>query len=281
MENMTGRRGTGERANARPVYEDFQPMADWTNDSNSHGLLVDLPGFKKEELKVEVDNNGRLAVRGERQFSDNKYKRFKQVYNLPIDSDIDKITGKFDGGVLFVIIPKKETVIEEAPKEKHPVADGIAEQQKQETSKAEEKPKKGEAKQEATTAEEKSKKNGKEAEEHKQETFKTEEKPKKGEPKQETTTVEEKPKKDGKDTDVKHEHGKGIHEERKRVKNTKNEGNGGSNEGRREKEGKGFKFGYAQSAIEMITRNKGMVFAAILGLAVGMYLSNKLRSTDM
>ncbi|XP_043703669.1 inactive protein RESTRICTED TEV MOVEMENT 2-like [Telopea speciosissima] len=143
MENMRGRRGIAERPSTRQlVYEDFQPIADWTNDSNSHVLLVDLPGFKKEEVKLEVNSNSIVTISGERQLSENIYKRFKENYSLPVDSDIDKISGKFDGGLLFVIIPKKVYEIEEEPKEQHLIADRIAEQNKQETCKIEEKPKK-------------------------------------------------------------------------------------------------------------------------------------------
>ncbi|KAJ4959621.1 hypothetical protein NE237_019531 [Protea cynaroides] len=254
MENSRRRRrGMGERANMREdVYEDFQPTADWTEDANNHVLLIDLPGFNKKELKIEVDTNtDRLTVSGQRKLSENIYKRFKQDYSLPIDADVNKISGKFEGGLLFVIIPKKEKEIEEEPEEQHPVAEGIAE-------------------------------------EHKQETSKTEEKPKEEEPKQETTTPEEKPEKDGKDTDVKHDNGNGIPEERESVESVeseRNEGKGGLSEGRREKEEKGFKFGFAEGAIEMMARNKcmvlaarnkGMVLAAVLGLAVGIYLSHKL-----
>ncbi|XP_042512612.1 22.0 kDa heat shock protein-like [Macadamia integrifolia] len=155
---MRGRRPIGERTSTRQlVYVDFHPHADWTHDSNSHVLLIDLPGFKKEEVKLEVDNKGNVAVSGERQLTENKYKRFKVNYNLPIESDIDKISGKFDNGLLFVIIPKKEYVIEEEPKEQPQIADTIAEQKKQETSKTEEKPKKGDPKQETTNTERKTK----------------------------------------------------------------------------------------------------------------------------
>ncbi|KAJ4972594.1 hypothetical protein NE237_005768 [Protea cynaroides] len=189
MASMRGRRGVGQSSSTLQVaYEDFQPVADWTNDSNSHVLLVDLPGFKKEEVKLEVVNNGIVTVRGERQLSENKYKRFKQDYSLPIDSDIEKISGKFDGGLLFVIIPKIEFEIEEEPKEQHYIAKRIADELKQKISKTE------------------------------------------------ATIIAKKPKKDEKE-----------------------------------------KFGFAESATEMIISNKGMVLAAVLGFTVGMYLSYKLR----
>ncbi|KAI3978015.1 hypothetical protein MKX01_032392 [Papaver californicum] len=109
MDQMKRQRDMGERTNTRLLtYEDFQPSTDWTHDLNCHVLLVDLPGFKKEELKVQVDNSWKVTITGERKVSENKYCRFKQISDVPKDSDINKISGRFDGGLLFVIIPKKK-----------------------------------------------------------------------------------------------------------------------------------------------------------------------------
>ncbi|KAF8378403.1 hypothetical protein HHK36_029742 [Tetracentron sinense] len=117
MENMRGRRGVGDRNNSlRPIYEDFQPSFDWTHLSNWHVLLLDLSGFKKEEVKLKVDNIDKVIASGERQLGDRKYSRFKEVYRVPKDSYMDGISGKFEGGLLVVIIPKKEIAREEEAK---------------------------------------------------------------------------------------------------------------------------------------------------------------------
>ncbi|OVA09068.1 Alpha crystallin/Hsp20 domain [Macleaya cordata] len=56
-------------------------------------------------------------IRGERRVSENKYSRFKQVFRVPEDSDIDKISAKLDGKVLFIIVPKKTNETKQEPKE--------------------------------------------------------------------------------------------------------------------------------------------------------------------
>eukprot|EP00268_Persea_americana_P011116 TRINITY_DN14648_c0_g1_i2.p1 TRINITY_DN14648_c0_g1~~TRINITY_DN14648_c0_g1_i2.p1 ORF type:complete len:287 (-),score=105.44 TRINITY_DN14648_c0_g1_i2:60-920(-) len=118
MENMRGRRGRAQAAapgesSLQITYEEFQPSSDWTHDSINHVLLVDLPGFKKEDLKVQVDL-GKLTISGERREGEGRYRRFKQVFDVPSDSIIEKISGKFEHGLLFVIMPLKE--VDEKPK---------------------------------------------------------------------------------------------------------------------------------------------------------------------
>ncbi|OVA00301.1 Alpha crystallin/Hsp20 domain [Macleaya cordata] len=143
MDHMRRQREIGEITTTRLLtYEDFQPSSDWTHDLNCHVLLVDLPGFKKEELKVQVDNSWKVTVSGERKLSENKYSRFKQVFDIPRDSDIEKINGRFDGGLLFVIIPKKKAEILEEPKKEILIPKDIVEEKKQEQAKKEEDPKK-------------------------------------------------------------------------------------------------------------------------------------------
>lgn len=41
---MASVRGGGARRSNDPVIRDFEPSSDWTEDSNAHYLLVDLPG---------------------------------------------------------------------------------------------------------------------------------------------------------------------------------------------------------------------------------------------
>ncbi|RZC87525.1 hypothetical protein C5167_036069 [Papaver somniferum] len=150
MEQMKRHRDMGERTNTRLLtYEDFQPSTDWTHDLNCHVLLVDLPGFKKEELKVQVDNSWKITISGERKVSENKYCRFKQISDVPKDSDIDKISGRFDGGLLFVIIPKKKAGEKlEEPKNMNQNVKDIVKEKEKELQKEENQKKKNEKKDE-------------------------------------------------------------------------------------------------------------------------------------
>lgn len=98
----------GDRKSSSSLaFEEFVPPSAWTEDSTCHYLLVDLPGFKRQELKLQVDNQTHIVVSGERQVRENKYKRFEQKFELPKNADIEKITGKLDGEILYISVPKK------------------------------------------------------------------------------------------------------------------------------------------------------------------------------
>lgn len=106
-----------------PVVEEIVPNSDWTEDSLGHYLLVDLPEFRKEEVKLQVDSSGRIVVKGERQASEQKHVRFHLSFPAPVDSEIDKIAGKFDGGILYVTLPKQ--IAQEDSKESDTEKGGI------------------------------------------------------------------------------------------------------------------------------------------------------------
>ncbi|KAL3570989.1 hypothetical protein D5086_028238 [Populus alba] len=112
MANNGGMRsgGVADRTQSRShVVEECVPSSAWTEDSNGHYLLVDLPDFKKDEVKLQVDNSGQIVVSGERLVNNNsKVIYFEQKFKLPENSDTDKITGKFDGEILYVTVPKQE-----------------------------------------------------------------------------------------------------------------------------------------------------------------------------
>ncbi|XP_076942995.1 uncharacterized protein LOC143613058 [Bidens hawaiensis] len=108
MANVQGRLPFDNKPSSSSlVFEEFVPPAAWTEDSTCHYLLVDLPDFKRQELKLQVDNKTHLIVSGERQVRENKYKRFDQRFRLPKNADSENITGKLDGEILYISVPKK------------------------------------------------------------------------------------------------------------------------------------------------------------------------------
>ncbi|XP_076947606.1 uncharacterized protein LOC143619601 [Bidens hawaiensis] len=107
MAHVPGRSPFGDNQSSRLVFEEFVPPSDWTEDSTCHYLLVDLPGFRKQELKLQVDKGTHILVSGVRQATENRYKRFEQSFELPKDANTEKITGKFDGEILYISVPKK------------------------------------------------------------------------------------------------------------------------------------------------------------------------------
>ncbi|HOI47444.1 MAG TPA: Hsp20/alpha crystallin family protein [Bacilli bacterium] len=98
--------------------------SDIYEEGDSYHLDIELPGFTKEDLKIDFDN-GYLTVTAEkkdqRDEENKKYIRKERFYGLYKrsyyigDVSEDSIRAKFDNGVLKVSIKKIEL---EAPKQK-------------------------------------------------------------------------------------------------------------------------------------------------------------------
>ncbi|KAL5544392.1 hypothetical protein UlMin_008176 [Ulmus minor] len=93
--------------NANMTFEEIVPSAGWTTDKNGHYLLVVVPGFKKEHLKIQLINTEHIRISGKRLANENKQILFEKHYNLPENSNPDKITAKFEDQILYVTVPKQ------------------------------------------------------------------------------------------------------------------------------------------------------------------------------
>ncbi|KAL8511949.1 hypothetical protein ACS0TY_018422 [Phlomoides rotata] len=80
---------------------------------------VDLPGLKKEEVKVEVEDGSVLQIRGERrkeqEEKNDKWHRversngkFLHRFRLPENAKLDEVKTAMENGVLTVTMPKEE-----------------------------------------------------------------------------------------------------------------------------------------------------------------------------
>jgi HSP20 family protein len=108
--------GENEGWLALPTY--FVPTTDVTETDNVFEITVDLPGMKPEEVKVEM-KDGDLWITGKRDEEkeekgktfhrvERRHGEFRRVLALPGAVDADKVTAKYDNGVLKVAVPKKE-----------------------------------------------------------------------------------------------------------------------------------------------------------------------------
>lgn len=90
------------------------------SESNEHYLMsVDLPGMKKDEIKIEMSDNI-LTISGERkregteknqkvQRYEKSYGFFKRGFALPVSVEADKIEAHYEDGVLKLYLPKIQT----------------------------------------------------------------------------------------------------------------------------------------------------------------------------
>lgn len=94
----------------------FVPIVNTREGEFAYHVDVDLPGVKKEDIKVDINKNI-LTISGERKTKDeikqeDYYKvetyfgKFSRSFTLPENTDIENIEASSDNGVLEVIIPK-------------------------------------------------------------------------------------------------------------------------------------------------------------------------------
>ncbi|XP_021720615.1 pollen-specific leucine-rich repeat extensin-like protein 1 [Chenopodium quinoa] len=93
-------------ANPNRVYEDYDPPFDMVPEEGCDTILIYLPGYKKEQLRVQLTTSRVLKISGERQIGDNRWRRFHKEFQVPTNCDTKEITAKFEGGILYIRQPK-------------------------------------------------------------------------------------------------------------------------------------------------------------------------------
>ncbi|HEU4559002.1 MAG TPA: Hsp20/alpha crystallin family protein [Longimicrobium sp.] len=95
------------------------PETDVVETEREIRVLVEMPGLKRENIEVDVENNV-LTIRGEKReertegqegryhLAERRWGTFARSFVLPRDVDADNIHAGFEDGVLTVRIPKSE-----------------------------------------------------------------------------------------------------------------------------------------------------------------------------
>lgn len=95
---------------------DLSPRIDVSETDNDYHLEAELPGITQKEIDVKIDNNV-LTIKGKKEESsegkgknyyirERYYGSFQRSVSLPSNIIADKISAKFENGILHITIPK-------------------------------------------------------------------------------------------------------------------------------------------------------------------------------
>lgn len=106
---------SGEKGNGGALWA---PAVDIIDEKDDIRVRADLPGMKKEEIEVSV-NNDTLSIKGEKREekeikekdyvrSERYYGAFHRSFTLPAGVDSQKVNAAYKDGVLEITLPKRE-----------------------------------------------------------------------------------------------------------------------------------------------------------------------------
>ncbi|KPL18210.1 MAG: hypothetical protein AMJ92_08980 [candidate division Zixibacteria bacterium SM23_81] len=98
----------------------WSPAVDISENKDKIYVDVEIPGMKKEDIKVSLEN-GVLSLKGEKKQErelkeenchrvERQYGSFVRSFELPMPVQADKIKASYRNGVLHVELPKAEEV---------------------------------------------------------------------------------------------------------------------------------------------------------------------------
>ncbi|GAB4824387.1 hypothetical protein Ancab_007274 [Ancistrocladus abbreviatus] len=106
-------------SSAQEISQFANMQIDWKETPEAHIFKADLPGLKKEEVKVEVEEGRIVQISGERnkeqEEKNDKWHRverssgkFLRRFRLPGNAKMDEAKATMENGVLTVTVPKVE-----------------------------------------------------------------------------------------------------------------------------------------------------------------------------
>lgn len=100
------------------TYRGSYPYIDLFQKGDDTVLTVELPGFNKEDINIEIKDN-LFRISGERKLDypevssvhrvERRNRKFDRTVKLPVRVDSEKVSAEYTNGVLKVVLPRAES----------------------------------------------------------------------------------------------------------------------------------------------------------------------------
>ena len=108
-------------------FEAKVPSVNITENNEEYKIQLAAPGLEKKDFKIEVEND-MLTISSQREQQTNEekdnyrrrefsYQSFSRSFQLPQNSQTDKIDAHYQDGILKLTLPKKEVSLPASKKE--------------------------------------------------------------------------------------------------------------------------------------------------------------------
>ncbi|KAF5747474.1 15.7 kDa heat shock protein peroxisomal-like [Tripterygium wilfordii] len=109
-----------------PIFREWSgstALMDWLESPNAHIFKINVPGFSKEDIKVQIEDGNILHIKGEGKKKDEEPNgkdttvwhvaergtgngEFSRQIELPENVKLDQIKAQVENGVLTIVVPK-------------------------------------------------------------------------------------------------------------------------------------------------------------------------------
>ncbi len=108
-------------------HKQMDGTIDVKEDDKTYSVFVDLPGYSKENLNVEVNEANMVHISAKRETEEakegEKYilrerssQEFTRAFTLPKEVDRENVDASYENGVLKLVIPKIEKKVAQSVK---------------------------------------------------------------------------------------------------------------------------------------------------------------------
>jgi len=105
--------------NVKQQVEQFSPRVDIAETEKAIPLHVEIPGVQKDDVKISINEDRILSIRGEKRQSEtiegqqfvrveSHFGTFARSFTLSDSIDINAIQAEFNNGILQITLPKVE-----------------------------------------------------------------------------------------------------------------------------------------------------------------------------